>query len=262
MSLTIDFQDRVAVVTGSAGGIGAEIGRTLLEAGARVAFADIAPVELDGGDGRAIAVHLDVTDPESARAAFAEVTDRLGPVDVLVNNAGMAAKRQGMPFTNQERSDWEPVLNVNAIGTFVVSRAFVLGRDADRPGAIVNLSSVAGRMGSQTDPSYSAAKAAVINLTQCMARDLAPVVRVCAVCPGMVRTPFYEAQYEAAASRDPEIARLSSEQYFDEKARRLIPLGVGQRPRDIAEAVTFLASDLAACITGQTLNVDGGLVMS
>jgi NAD(P)-dependent dehydrogenase (short-subunit alcohol dehydrogenase family) len=262
MSLSIDFNDRVAVVTGSAGGIGREIGRTLLEGGARVAFADIAPVDMEGDDGRAIAVRLDVTDPESARAGLAEVTERLGPIDVLVNNAGMAAKRQGMPFTNQERSDWEPVLTVNAIGTFVVSREFVLGRDADRPGVIVNLSSVAGRMGSQTDPSYSAAKAAVINLTQCMAKDLAPVVRVCAVCPGMVRTPFYEAQYRAAAARDPEVAKLTAEEYFDDKARKLIPLGVGQRARDIAEAVAFLASDLAACITGQTVNVDGGLVMS
>lgn len=262
MSLTIDFNDRVAVVTGSAGGIGREIGRTLLEAGARVAFADIAPLDPEGDDGRSIAVALDVTDHGSARAGLAEVTERLGPVDVLVNNAGIAAKRQGMPFTNQERTDWEPVLSVNAIGTFVVSREFVLGRDAGRPGVIINLSSVAGRMGSQTDPSYSAAKAAVINLTQCMAKDLAPAVRVCAVCPGMVRTPFYEAQYHAAAARDPEIAKLTSEQYFAEKAAKLIPLGVGQQPRDIAQTVAFLASDLAVCITGQTVNVDGGLVMS
>ena len=262
MTLTIDLTGRVAVVTGSAGGIGREIGRTLMAAGARVAFADIAPVALAGDEHGAIGVRLDVTDHASARAGLQEVRERLGSLDILVNNAGMAAKRQGLPFTNQEKSDWEPVLSVNVVGTFVVSREFVLARGAERPGVIINISSVAGRMGSQTDPGYSASKAAVINFTQCMAKDLAPTIRVCAVCPGMVQTPFYEAQYEAASARDPEIATMTSDEYFADKARRMIPMGVGQTPLDIATTVAFLASDLASSITGQTVNVDGGLVMS
>jgi 2-hydroxycyclohexanecarboxyl-CoA dehydrogenase len=262
MTLSIDLTGRGAVVTGSAGGIGREIGRTLMAAGAMVAFADIAPIELADDERGAIAVQFDITDHASARAGFEEVQERLGSLDILVNNAGRAAKRHGMPFMNQDKSDWEPVLAVNAVGTFVASREFVLTREAGRKGVIINISSIAGRMGSPTDPGYAASKAAVINFTQVMAKDLAPTIRVCAICPGMVQTPFYEAQYEVASSRDAAIAAMSSDEYFADKARKLIPMGVGQTPRDVATAVAFLASDLASAITGQTVNVDGGLVMS
>jgi 2-hydroxycyclohexanecarboxyl-CoA dehydrogenase len=262
MTLSIDLTGRVAVVTGSAGGIGRAIGRTLMAAGATVAFADVAPISLADDEGDAIAVRFDITDHGSARAGFEEVQERLGSLDILVNNAGMAAKRHGMPFTNQDRSDWEPVITVNAIGTMVASREFVLTREPERNGVIINIASIAGRMGSPTDPGYAASKAAVINFTQVMAKDLAPRIRVCAICPGMVRTPFYEAQYEVAANHDAAVAAMSSEQYFAEKAKKLIPMGVGQTPHDVAAAVAFLASDLASAITGQTVNVDGGLVMS
>jgi 2-hydroxycyclohexanecarboxyl-CoA dehydrogenase len=258
MSLEIDLSGRVALVTGAAGGMGREIARTLTEAGARVALADLAEPSTDGGLG----VRLDVTDPESARAAVARVEAELGPVDVLVNNAGIAAKRQGMPFTNQEAADWAPVLAVNTVGPFVVTSAVAPSMRERRSGAIVNIASVSGRGHLQTDPAYSASKSALITLSILTARDLAPHgVRVNCVCPGMVMTPFYVAQYEAAAARDPEVAKLGAEAYFDEKAGRLIPLGRGQQPRDIANAVAFLASDLAAQVTGQTFNVDGGLVM-
>jgi NAD(P)-dependent dehydrogenase (short-subunit alcohol dehydrogenase family) len=259
MSLDIDLDGRVALVTGAARGLGREIGMTLARAGAAVAFGDISSGE--PVDDAGMAVTLDVTSADSASAAIAEVTARLGPVDILVNNAGVGAAHQGFPFTNQEPADWEKVMSVNAIGTFITSRAFVLGRDADRAGVIVNIASVSGRTGFQTDPGYSASKAAVINFTQCMARDLAPIVRVCAVCPGMVATAFYRTQWEAAAERDPDIAELTPEEYFERKAASLIPMRRGQRPADIASAVAFLASDLAGAITGQALNVDGGLVM-
>jgi NAD(P)-dependent dehydrogenase (short-subunit alcohol dehydrogenase family) len=259
--IAIDLGGRVAVVTGGASGIGLEIARTLAEAGARVALADVDEARLAGVADVGLPVRIDVTDHESARAGLAQVRERLGSLDVLVNNAGIAAPRQGMPFTNQEKADWQPVLAVNAIGTFVMSREFVL-QLGDGAAAIVNIASVSGRTGFQTDPGYSASKAAVINFTQVAARDLAPRVRVNCVCPGMVMTPFYQAQFEVAAARDPEVARRGAKAYFDEKAQRLIPLGRGQEPRDVANAVAFLASDLAASITGQALNVDGGLIMS
>jgi 2-hydroxycyclohexanecarboxyl-CoA dehydrogenase len=261
MSLTIDLGGHVALVTGAAGGMGLEIARTLHEAGARVALGDVdEPRAAEAGFG--VAIHLDVTDSESARACIERVTGELGPLDVLVNNAGIAAKRQGMPFTNQEPADWEPVLAVNTVGPFVVAREAAAQMRERGSGVILNISSVAGRGALQTDPAYSASKAALITLTQVMAKDLAPHgVRVNCICPGMVMTPFYRAQFEVAAARDPEVAKLGAEGFFEEKAKRLIPLARGQQPRDIANAVAFLASELAAEITGQTLNVDGGLLM-
>jgi NAD(P)-dependent dehydrogenase (short-subunit alcohol dehydrogenase family) len=258
----IDLSGRVALVTGAARGIGLTIARTLEHAGARVARGDVdeaALAETDVGLG----VRLDVTDPASAAAAIERVEAELGPLDILVNNAGIAARRQGMPFMNQESSDWGPVLAVNATGTFVVTREAALRMVPRKRGAIVNISSVSARMGSQTDPVYSVSKAGVITFTQLSAKDLAPHgIRVNAICPGMLQTAFYQEQYEAALARDPAVAELGPEGYFVDKAKRLIPLGRGQEPEDVANAVLFLASDLASSITGQTLNVDGGLVMS
>lgn len=262
MSIGIDLSGKVALVTGAASGMGTEISRTLAEAGARVALGDIDEARLAEHKDVGLPVRLDVTDPASASEALGRVGSELGPVDVLVNNAGIAAKRQGMPFTNQEKSDWVPVLEVNIVGAFVVSREVALQMAERGTGSIVNVSSVSGVAAFQTDPGYSASKAAVINFSKVMAKDLAPDVRVNCVCPGMVLTPFYLAQYEAAARSQPEVAAMTPEEYFDRKAKGLIPMGRGQEPRDIANAVAFLSSDLASNITGQTLNVDGGLVMS
>jgi len=263
MSIEIDLAGRVALVTGAAKGMGLEIARTLAECGARVGLGDVdEPGLAEVGDvGRT--VRLDVTDPASVEAALDDVEGALGPVDLLVNNAGIASPRQGMPFTNQDPSDWDPVLAVNARGVFTVSRAAATRMMERRRGGIVNISSIAGRANLSTDPAYATSKAGVVTLTQIMARDLAPYgIRVNAVCPGMVLTPFYLSQYEFAAARDPEVAKLGPVGFFEQKASRLIPLGRGQEPRDIAQAVAFLASDLASSITGQSLNVDGGLVFN
>ena len=262
MSISIDLEGKVALVTGAASGMGAEISRGLAQAGARVAVCDLDETRLDEHKDLGLPVRLDVTDPECAREALEHISLELGPVDILVNNAGIAAKKLGMPFTNQEKSDWGPVFDVNVVGVFVVSREVALQMVERRTGSIVNISSVSGIAAFQTDPAYSASKAALINFSQIMAKDLAPDVRVNCVCPGMVFTPFYQAQYEAAARREPGIAAMSAGEYFEQKAKGLIPLGRGQQPQDIASAVAFLSSDLASNVTGQTLNVDGGLVMS
>jgi NAD(P)-dependent dehydrogenase (short-subunit alcohol dehydrogenase family) len=124
------------------------------------------------------------------------------------------------------------------------------------------LASVAGQIGSQTDPPYSASKAALINFAQCAAKDLAPYgVRVNSLCPGMVKTALNESVWEAWARRQPPEQRLDYEQWAADKIRRLVPLGRWQEPSDIAAMALFLASPLAANVTGQTINVDGGLVM-
>src|SRR5262249_38955670 len=124
------------------------------------------------------------------------------------------------------------------------------------------LSSVAGQIGSQTDPPYSAAKAALINFAQCAAKDLAPYgVRVNSLCPGMVQTPLNRAGYAAWASEQPESERSSYEAWSAEKIKKLVPLNRWQQPEDIAAVAAFLASNQARNITGQTINVDGGYVM-
>jgi 2-hydroxycyclohexanecarboxyl-CoA dehydrogenase len=129
-------------------------------------------------------------------------------------------------------------------------------------GTMVFIASVAGQIGSQTDPPYSAAKAANINFAQCLAKDLAPSgVRVNTVCPGMVQTPLNKAVWQAWNDRQPPDKKRSYDDWAGEKVRAVIPLGRWQQPRDIADMVVFLSSDRAAQVTGQTINVDGGWVM-
>jgi NAD(P)-dependent dehydrogenase (short-subunit alcohol dehydrogenase family) len=131
-----------------------------------------------------------------------------------------------------------------------------------RSGTLLFLGSVAGQIGSPTDPPYSAAKAGLINFAQCCARDLAPFnVRVNTLNPGMVRTPLNRSVWQAWAARQPEAERLSYEEWSAEKIRRMVPLNRWQEPEDIAAMAVFLASPRARNVTGQTINVDGGFVM-
>lgn len=266
MSIEIDLSNQLAVVTGGAGGIGAGIAQTLVEAGARVLLVDRDEAGLKTIAATltrsTICVQADIADHSELERSLLPVLQELGPARILVNNAGVAS-RVGMPFTRLEPADWQLPWSVNVIGLFNVTKLAVKGMQEAQRGVIINIASVSGRVGFPTSPPYSASKAAVINFTQVMARDLASWgIRVNAVCPGMVFTPFYRAQRLAAAEADPTLLGVSDEDYFENKARRLIPLQRGQTPKDIAHAVCFLASDLAASITGQALNVDGGLVMS
>ena len=265
MPITIDLTDRIALVTGAAGGIGQSIVTALESAGATVVAVDLNRESLATAFSNRPSVvqeAVDITDQVGIDNLFNRLTQQYGSLSIVVNNAGIAG-RTGMPFTRLDADDWMSAWTVNVVGTFMISKAAADGLMKSPGASIVNIASVSGRTGFQTSPPYSASKAAVINFTQVMARDLAPHgVRVNAVCPGMVFTPFYAAQRLAAAELDPSVLEMSDEEFFEEKAGRLIPLGRGQQPDDIASAVVFLASDLAASITGQSLNVDGGLVMS
>jgi NAD(P)-dependent dehydrogenase (short-subunit alcohol dehydrogenase family) len=154
------------------------------------------------------------------------------------------------------------VLRVNILGTANVAHAFTPALIRARAGTMLFLASVAGQIGSQTDPPYSASKAAVINFAQCAAKDLAPYgVRVNALCPGMVETTLNRAVWEAWNRQQPEDQRQTYEQWASDKIRRVVPLGRWQTPEDIANMVVFLASNRARNVTGQTINVDGGFVM-
>ena len=254
------FSDRVVVVTGAAGGIGRAIVDAFATGGATVAALDIVKPNLPGPGVHGFEV--DISDESAVREVVDEIAQSLGSPGVLVNNAGVAG-RVGMPFTRLEAKDWDGPWRVNVVGLFVVSSALLPHIKEAGRGSILNIASVSGRSGFQTSPPYSASKAAVINFTQVMARDLAADgIRVNAICPGMVPTPFYRAQRLAAAEHDPALFEITDEEYFDQKAKSLIPMGRGQRPEEIASAACFLVSDAASAITGQALNVDGGLVMS
>ena len=155
------------------------------------------------------------------------------------------------------------MLEVNVVGAVNVVHAFASALVERKAGTILLLASVAGQIGSQTDPPYSASKAALINFAQCAARDLAPYgVRVNTLNPGMVKTALNRSVWEAWNRRQPEGQRQSYEAWASEKVARLVPLGRWQEPEDIAAMAVFLASPAARNITGQAYNVDGGLVPS
>ena len=158
--------------------------------------------------------------------------------------------------------DWPHVLQVNIMGMTQIAHAIGPAMQQRRSGTMVFVASVAGQIGSPTDPPYSASKAANINFAQCMAKDLAPFnVRVNTVCPGMVKTPLNRSVWQAWNDRQPDEQKRSYEEWAGEKIRNIVPLGRWQQPEDIADAIVFLSSDRAANITGQTINVDGGFVM-
>ena len=247
------LEAKIALVTGGASGIGAATARRLAAEGARVAVADLneASARSVAGEIDGLAVHMDVADARSARAGVASVEDALGPVDVLINNAG--TDRFAF-FVDTDEALWDFVLGVNLRGTIAVTHAVLDGMQRRGRGAIVNVASEAGRVGSQGSVVYSAAKAGVIGFTRAVARESSRFgVRVNAVAPGPIDTPLLN----AAPQELGEIGeRLKAGMIAATSMRR-----IGQ-PEEVAAAIAFLASDDASFVTGQTINVSGGLSMA
>ncbi len=211
---------------------------------------------------RTAAFIVDVTDYEAIPPLDAEIRSLFRRCDHIVFAAGVGSGKFGFPFWNLEPGDWERVLRVNLIGAVNVAHAFAPAMAEARTGTLLFIASVAGQIGSQSDPPYSASKAGVINFAQCAAKDLAPFgVRVNTLCPGMVRTTLNRSVWESWAARQPVAERTPYEEWAEEKIRRLVPLGRWQEPDDIAAMALFLASSAGKNITGQTINVDGGYVM-
>ena len=187
---------------------------------------------------------------------------RLGKIDHLIHAAAIGSGKFGFPFTNLGPADWPRVLHVNVMGMVHVAHAVSPVLIEQGGGTMVFLASVAGQIGSQTDPPYSASKAANINFAQCLAKDLAPHgVRVNTVCPGMVQTPLNRSVWQAWHDQAAPAERLGYDEWAERKIRALVPLGRWQPPEAIADMIVFLSSDRAAHVTGQTINVDGGFVM-
>jgi 2-hydroxycyclohexanecarboxyl-CoA dehydrogenase len=246
------FGGKVALVTGGASGIGAATARLLAAEGARVAIGDVnedgareLAGELDGHGCK-----LDVSDTASVRAGVAAIEDALGPVEVLVNNAGTDLFSY---FVNSDEGLWDFVLGVNLRGTIAVTHAVLPGMQERRSGAIVNVASEAGRVGSQGSSIYSAAKAGVIGFTKAIARESARYkVRSNAVAPGPIETPLLNAA--------PKLLGELGERLKQGMVNQTV-MGRSGEPEEVAAAIAFLASDDASYVTGQTLNVSGGLSM-
>jgi len=246
------LEGRTALVTGGASGIGAATTRRLAAEGARVAIGD---VQLDlarevAGEVDGLAVELDVTDVASVDAAVAQVAGQLGPVDVLVNNAG--TDRFSF-FIHSDEELWDFVIAVNLKGVLACTKAVLPSMHERGGGAIVSVASEAGRVGSQGSATYSAAKAGVIGFTKAIARESARYgVRANAVAPGPIETPLLNAAPETLGDIG---ARLKQGMIDSTVMKR-----IGE-PDEVAAAIAFLASDDASYVTGQTLNVSGGLSM-
>jgi NAD(P)-dependent dehydrogenase (short-subunit alcohol dehydrogenase family) len=193
------------------------------------------------------------------RAAQA-IEQSFGPVDHLVYAAGAGSGQTGFPFWKVDLARWEPVVRINFLGAVNTFFAFTPAMIERRRGTLLVLASVAGQIGSQTDPPYSAAKAALINFAQCAAKDLAPYnIRVNALNPGMVDTELSHTIWAASNQNVPAADRPNFEAWAAEKLKRLVPLNRWQEPADIAAMAVFLASSKAKNVTGQAVNVDGAL---
>jgi 2-hydroxycyclohexanecarboxyl-CoA dehydrogenase len=263
--LDLGIAGDIAVVTGGANGLGRAIASAFAAEGAVVALVDRDPAVGDAArqiGGEAEGFVVDVTDTKALALLAGTIRSRRGRCDHVVHAAGVGSGKFGFPFWNVDSSDWERVLRINLCGAVNVAHAFAPAMAEARSGTLLFIASVAGQIGSQTDPPYSASKAGLINFAQCAARDLAPSgVRVNTLCPGMVKTALNRAVYEGWAARQPASERMTYDTWADEKIKKLVPLGRWQEPEDIAAMAVFLASRRAGNITGQTINVDGGYVM-
>lgn len=251
------LKDKTIIVTGGGNGIGAAACQRFAEEGAKVAVFDIdqesaartaAQITTTGGNAKAFV--CDITDSAACQSAVSTAETALGPVDVLVNNAGWDVFRL---FVDTTPADWQKIININLIGSLNMHHTVIPGMIERRSGRIVNISSDAARVGSSGEAVYSACKAGLIGFSKTLAREHARHgINVNVVCPGIVQTKLYENYKQGARNPDK----------LDDAFRRAIPLGRLGEPSDLPGAICFLASDDAAFITGQVISVSGGLTMA
>jgi 2-hydroxycyclohexanecarboxyl-CoA dehydrogenase len=266
--MDLGLQNHTALITGAASGIGLDTAQAFAEEGCSLLLWDISPRVLERRtelQSRGVQVDAQVVDIEQFEAieqALAAQVKSGRSIDHVVHCAATGSGKFGFPFTHLSPHDWKRTLEVNILGMVNVAHALTPHMMAAGKGTFVFVASVAGQIGSQTDPPYSASKAANINFAQCMAKDLAPHgIRVNTVCPGMVQTPLNKSVWQAWHDRTPEDQRLSYEAWAESKIKTVVPLGRWQSCDDIAAMIVFLSSDRAKEVTGQTINVDGGFVM-
>ncbi|MFT5449148.1 MAG: NAD(P)-dependent dehydrogenase (short-subunit alcohol dehydrogenase family) [Gammaproteobacteria bacterium] len=257
------LDQRVVLVTGAGAGIGRAIARGMAGAGARVACADIdesaaqstaQTIQADGGESLALAA--DVGDLQQIDRMVGEVTEQMGPIDVLVNNAGVTIRKYIMDVSEE---DWDRIHRVNAKGVFFCLQRVARDMIVRGGGSIVNIASISGRgYAGTSNAAYSASKGAVISMTRTAAQQLGEHgININAVCPGVTRTPLLERSMARRAA-----AMNVSVEEAERRVVATVPIGRLNDPEDIAALAVFLASPAARNITGQAMNVDGGIITS
>ena len=244
------LKGRVALITGAAQGIGKSVALLLAQNGADIVVSDInlekaeeTAKEIESIGSKAIAIKVDVANLKDVERMVESILEKFGKIDILVNNAGITRDKLILRMTEE---DWDAVLNVNLKGTFNCTKAVVRHMAKQRSGKIVSIASVVGEMGNAGQVNYSASKAGVIGLTKTIAREFAQRrINVNAIAPGYIETPMTEVLPEKVK----------------EELKRLIPMERLGKPEDVAEAVLFLVSEDSNYITGQVLNVNGGIYM-
>ena len=252
-----ELSGKRAIVTGAATGIGLAIAKALARQNVRVGICDInfAAAEKAAGEiTGSVAVTIDVTQRASAETAFSKVQKLFGGYEILIANAGVSTMQHAIDLTDEE---WDFTFAVNARGIFLANQIAARHFIAHGAGVIVNTASLAGKVGAPLLAHYSASKFAVLGWTQGLARELAPRgIRVNAVCPGFVKTGMQSREVEWEA----KLRGISTEQVINEYVAQT-PLGRLETPDDVADVVVFLCSDSARFMTGQGVNVTGGVRM-
>jgi 3-oxoacyl-[acyl-carrier protein] reductase len=245
------LKDKVALITGGARGIGQAIALTFAKEGADIAVADVnleiaqkTTLEIEGLGRKALALEIDVTNYEKVEEGINKILDKMGKVDILVNNAGITKDNL---LLRMSQSDWDAVINVNLKGTFNCIKAVSRPMIRQRSGRIISIASIIGLMGNPGQANYAASKAGIIALTKTVAKELASRnINANAIAPGFIQTEM--------TARLPEGIK--------NKMLEAIPLAKLGTPQDVANACLFLASDESSYITGQTIIIDGGMVMA
>lgn len=246
----MQLKDQVAIITGAGGGIGAEIAYTLADAGASIVVNDVVEEaaqkvadEVESRGVRALVNTANITDEAQVQEMVAEVMEEFGRIDILVNNAGIT--RDGL-LVRMDEEQWDIVLDVNLKGAFLVTKAVARPMMKARSGRIINMASVSGVGGNAGQANYSASKGGLISLTKTTAQELAGRNVTCnALAPGFIETAMTH-----------ELAEETRDAWLER-----IPLGRPGTAADVANAVLFLAGPGAGYITGQVINIDGGLIM-
>lgn len=239
----------VAIVTGAARGIGKAIALSLYQEGVSLVLSDVndeihqTAAEIAAGSGRAVGIVANVTKMADCEAMIALAVSTYGKLDILVNNAGITRDNLLLKMSEE---DWDAVLDINLKGTFLATKAAIKPMMKQRSGKIVNIASVIGLMGNRGQANYAASKGGVISFTKTMAKELGSRnIRVNAVAPGFIESKMTDVLSEEAKTN----------------LLNLIPMGSFGKPEYVAQAVCFLVSAEASYITGQVLNIDGGMVM-